>query len=99
MLQIAHRAGFEVRNMLEQGAGWRDTEDEVDIVGAAPIDDQPTAIMAVGADQDPMLATSGRFSSRHIVDCDARSRPDCGMSRAILKTGSQRSRLASLPSS
>lgn len=43
--------------------------------------------------------TPGRFSSRHIVDWEAKSRPDGSVSWAILKTGSERSRLASLPSS
>ena len=42
---------------------------------------------------------SGRFSSREIVDCEHSSRPDGVRSSAILNTGSQRSVLASMPSS
>lgn len=38
---------------LAQRRGGRQPEDEVDIVGAAPIDDRWTAIMSVGPDQDP----------------------------------------------
>lgn len=42
------------RDMLAQGGG-RQAEDEVNIVGAAPIYDQGTAIVAVGADQNPSV--------------------------------------------
>ncbi len=38
--------------MLAQCGGGRQTEDEVDIIGAAPVDDLRTTIMAVGPDQD-----------------------------------------------
>lgn len=47
------RAGFQIRDMLAQGCGGRHAEDEVNIVGAAPVDDRRTAIVAVGPDQDP----------------------------------------------
>jgi hypothetical protein len=43
--------------------------------------------------------TPGRFSSRQIVDWEARSRPDGSASWAIVTTGSARRRSASLPSS
>lgn len=39
--------------MLAQGRGGRYAEDEVDIVGAAPVDDLRTATVTVGPDQDP----------------------------------------------
>lgn len=39
--------------MLAQGRGGRYAEDEVDIVGAAPVDDLRAAIVTVGPDQDP----------------------------------------------
>ena len=38
--------------MLAQGRGGRQAEDEVDIVGAAPVNDQRAAVVAVGPDQD-----------------------------------------------
>jgi hypothetical protein len=47
------RADFQFRDMLAQGGGGRHAENEVDTVGAAPVDDRRTAIMAVGPDQDP----------------------------------------------
>ncbi len=38
--------------MLAQGRGGRQAEDEVDIVGAAPVDDLRAAVMPVGPDKD-----------------------------------------------
>ena len=38
--------------MPAQGRGRRDAEDEVDPVGAAPVEDLRAAIVAVGAQQD-----------------------------------------------
>lgn len=48
-----HRASLRLRDMLAQGRGGRHAEDEVNIVGAAPVDDLWAAIVAVGPDQDP----------------------------------------------
>ena len=45
--------------MLAQGGGGCHAEDEVDIVGAAPVDDLWTAIVAVGPDQDPGVRPIG----------------------------------------
>ena len=42
---------------------------------------------------------SGKFSRREIVDCEHRSRSEGERSCAILKTGSTRRLVASLPSS
>jgi hypothetical protein len=38
--------------MTAQSRGRRDAEDEVEAIGAAPVDDLRAAIMAVGAQQD-----------------------------------------------
>ena len=48
-----HRADLQIRDMLGQRRFWRHPENEVDIVGAAPVDDLRAAIVAVGPDQDP----------------------------------------------
>lgn len=39
--------------MPAQGGCWRNAENEVDAVGAAPVDDQRAAVMAVAPDQNP----------------------------------------------
>src|SRR4051812_13790181 len=46
------RAGFQALDMPAQGRGRRNAEDEVDPVGATPVDDLRAAIVAVGAQQD-----------------------------------------------
>ena len=43
---------LQARDVPAQGRGRRQAEDEVDAVGAAPVNDQRTAIVAVGPDQD-----------------------------------------------
>ncbi len=45
--------------MPAQGGGRRDAEDEVDAVGAAPVDNERAAVMAVAPDQDPCLRPVG----------------------------------------
>ena len=50
--EASRRAGLQVRDMLAQGRGGCQAEDEVDVVGAAPVNDQRTAVMSVGSDQD-----------------------------------------------
>ncbi len=50
--EARYRAGFQVSDMLAQRRGGRHAEDEDDTVGAAPVDDLRTAIVAVGPDQD-----------------------------------------------
>src|SRR5208283_2822703 len=46
------RAGFEIGDMTTQRRGRRDAEDVVEAVGATPIENLGTTIMAVGAQQD-----------------------------------------------
>ena len=50
--EARRRAGLQVGDVLAQGRGGRQAEDEVDIVGAAPVNDQRAAVVAVGPDQD-----------------------------------------------
>lgn len=51
--RLAHRAcGLQVHDLLAQGGGGRQAEEEVAIVGAAPVDDLRPTIVTVGADQD-----------------------------------------------
>src|SRR3954449_10871897 len=46
------RAGFQALDMPPQGRGRRNAEDEVNPVGATPVEDLRAAIVAVGAQQD-----------------------------------------------
>src|SRR5208337_4794615 len=46
------RAGFEIGDMATQRRGRRDAEDIVEAIGATPIENLGTTIMAVGAQQD-----------------------------------------------
>src|SRR3954451_19483726 len=50
--EARQRAGFQALDMPPQGRGRRNPEDEVDPVGATPVDDLRAAIVAVGAQQD-----------------------------------------------
>src|SRR5215203_7166348 len=70
-----HRAGFQDLAMTAQGRGRRDAEDEVDPVGATPVDDLRTAIGAVGAQQDlrrrPVCADGSEQPSQEGADVRA----------------------------
>ena len=46
------RAGFETFDMAAQGSRWRDAEDVIEAIGATPIENLGTAIVAVGPQQD-----------------------------------------------
>ena len=45
--EARRRAGLQAGDVLAQGRGGRQAEDEVDIVGAAPVNDQRAAVVAV----------------------------------------------------
>src|SRR4051812_37611122 len=50
--EARQRAGFQALDIPAQGRGRRNAEDEVDPVGATPVDDLRAAIVAVGAQQE-----------------------------------------------
>src|SRR3954469_8675495 len=50
--EARQRAGFQALDMPTQGRGRRNPEDEVDPVGATPVEDLRATIMAVSAQQD-----------------------------------------------
>ena len=47
-LESRLRAGFETFDMAAQCRGWRDAEDVIEAIGATPIENLGTAIVAVG---------------------------------------------------
>ena len=49
---IRLRAGFETFDMAAQCRGWRDAEDVIEAIGATPIENLATAIVAVSPQQD-----------------------------------------------
>src|SRR5271169_2321293 len=51
-LESRLRAGFETFDMAAQCRGWRDAEDVIEAIGATPIENLGTAIVAVGPQQD-----------------------------------------------
>ncbi len=57
--EARRRAGFQPHDMLAQCGGGRQAENEVDGVGAAPVDDLRTAVVAVGPDQEPGVRPIG----------------------------------------
>src|SRR3954462_13840463 len=60
-----HRAGFQALDMPAQGRGRRNAEDEVNPVGATPVEDLRAAIVAVGAQQDRRCRPVGPDGPEH----------------------------------
>src|SRR4051794_17600577 len=56
------RAGFQALDMPAQGRGRRDAEDEVDPLGATPVEDLRATIMAVSAQQDLVFGQLARMA-------------------------------------
>src|SRR4051812_50043808 len=65
--------------MPAQGRGRRDAEDEVDLVGATPVEDLRAAIVAVGTQQDLRLRPVGPDGPEH----PAQESADFGALRAL----------------
>ena len=83
-----HRAGFQAFDMTAQGRRRRDAKDEVDPVGATPVEDLRAAIVAVGAQQDRrsgQLARIARSSRRRRARISAPFGRLAGRSTAVIK--------------
>ena len=69
--EASRRAGLQVRDMLAQGRGGCQAEDEVDVVGAAPVNDQRTAVMSgwcsASCSGSPARGGAGERGSRQYV--------------------------------
>ena len=71
-LESRLRAGFETFDMAAQCRGWRDAENVIEAIGATPIEDPGTAIVAVGPQQDlgvrPVSADRAQQASQEGLD-------------------------------
>src|SRR5207344_1935868 len=77
--EARRRAGLQAGDVLAQGRGGRQAEDEVDIVGAAPVNDQRAAVVAVGPDQDACVRPVGADRPHQAAQMSA----DLGASRPL----------------
>jgi len=80
--EARRRAGLDGRHMPAQGGSWRNAENKVDAIGAAPVDDQRAAVVAVAPDQDPRLRPVGPDRA----DEATQMRADFRAARALRRT-------------